>query len=110
MLAVRSAVEEAVKRARSGDGPSLLAVTCYRFSGHFSGDLMAYRDENEAASWLARDPVSMFENALVEGDVLSPEDAEGIRLDARRVIEEAISWAKESPHPDPEAAWRDLYA
>jgi pyruvate dehydrogenase E1 component alpha subunit len=71
---------------------------------------MAYRDENEAAFWLERDPVTMFENALVEGCLLSPEDAEGIRLDARSVIQEAILWAKESPHPVPEAAWEDLYA
>jgi TPP-dependent pyruvate/acetoin dehydrogenase alpha subunit len=110
VLEVRSAVEDAVDRARRGDGPSLLAVTCYRFTGHFSGDLMAYRDENEAAFWLERDPVTMFENALVEGCLLSPEDAEGIRLDARSVIQEAILWAKESPHPVPEAAWEDLYA
>jgi len=110
VLAVRSAVEHAAARARRGEGPSLLAMTCYRFAGHFAGDLMQYRDEDESAVWLDRDPVVMFESVLSKTDHLSPEKATEIRDGARESVEDAIAWAKESPHPDPEAAWDDLYA
>ena len=110
VLAVRAAVEEAAARARAGEGPSLLAATCYRFAGHFAADLMGYRDESEAQEWLARDPIKMFEDALVRHGVLSAEAAEETRETARRSIEDAIAWAKESPHPDPETAWEDLHA
>jgi len=110
VLVVHAAVAEAVARAREGGGPSLIAATCYRYAGHFSGDLMAYRDASEADSWLARDPVDLFARRLVADGVLTDADVEQSARAAEAAVDEALEFAQASPLPDPTEAWTDVYA
>ncbi len=109
VLAVRDAVRQAVDRARDGDGPTLVVASCYRFAGHFSGDTMAYRTRDESASWIERDPVVAFRRALIEQDVLDDPEADAIEQDSEAAVAEAIEFAKQSPSPEPETVWEDVY-
>jgi pyruvate dehydrogenase E1 component alpha subunit len=65
VLAVRAATLEALERARSGDGPTFLEALTYRQRGHSRSDPGAYRPEGELERWLERDPIVLFESALV---------------------------------------------
>ena len=74
-LAVFGAVAEAVDRARSGGGPSLVEAWCYRIGPHATADDPSlYRDEAETAVWRQREPIGRFEKLLVDGDLLGPQD------------------------------------
>ena len=60
VLAVHEAVTEAVKRARKGQGPSLVECKTYRWRGHFEGDACTYRCTEELEEWMAKDPIPPF--------------------------------------------------
>lgn len=68
VLAVREAAGAAVRRARSGEGPTLLECATYRWGGHYVGDPERYRDAEEVAAWRERDPILRLRTALA-GDV-----------------------------------------
>ena len=108
VLAVHDAVAEAVGHARSGAGPSLVVATCYRFEGHFSGDLLRYRDRAEAEPWLARDPIALLRARLAETGVLDGDAADAVVREAEKIVAKALEYAKASPFPGSEAAWEDV--
>lgn len=110
VLEVHAAVSESVAAARSDGGPSLVVATCYRFEGHFAGDTQVYRSKEEDERWLARDPVVGFRALLVAEGVLSEDEAGALESAARNAVAAALAAAKESPPPDPETAWEDVYA
>jgi TPP-dependent pyruvate/acetoin dehydrogenase alpha subunit len=108
-VAVYESVAEAAARARAGEGPSLLVATCYRFAGHFTGDLMQYRSDQEAAPWLARDPVRLLRERLAEEWILDHARFESLERQAASAVADAIAFAQASPFPDRSEAWSDVY-
>jgi TPP-dependent pyruvate/acetoin dehydrogenase alpha subunit/pyruvate/2-oxoglutarate/acetoin dehydrogenase E1 component len=108
--AVHRAVAEAVGRARSGGGPTLVVADTYRFSGHFIGDAEAYRDRDEVAEWRSRDPIARMEAAMVDAGVLTVEGREAVWERARQEVEEAERFAEVSPLPDPSTALHFVFA
>ena len=107
-LAVYDAAEEAVERARAGNGPSLLEVQVHRRMGHFMGDAEAYRPEEDVDRAKRLDSVErMAENLRDEG--VGEEELDQIRDRAHQRVEDAIAWAKEQPEPDPAAAHDDVF-
>ena len=109
VMAVYEAVGEAVKRARAGEGPSLVECKTYRWRGHFEGDPQMYRPQEEIEEWKAKDPIPRFEALLAEMGVLTAEEAEAIRKEVAAEVEAAVEFAEKSPEPAPEAALEDLY-
>jgi TPP-dependent pyruvate/acetoin dehydrogenase alpha subunit len=123
-LAVYETVGAAVKRARAGDGPTLVESRVYRLSAH--GNIIAppgvplhypeheaievfgATEEYEAA--MRGDPVPRFRARLVQDGVLSAEEADRIADAARREMQAAVEFGVESPHPEPEAALQYVYA
>jgi TPP-dependent pyruvate/acetoin dehydrogenase alpha subunit len=101
-------VSEAVDRARSGKGPTLIEAMTYRHKGHSRTDPGTYRPKEEVDEWLARDPIPGLERALRELGV-SVERIEEVRAAATRKVEEhrdrALSW----PDPDPAARFEHVY-
>jgi pyruvate dehydrogenase E1 component alpha subunit len=83
----------------------------YRFLEHNEGlknILGQYRDVQEESAWRARDPIELFARTMVDRGV--PEaDLETLRAEVEREVEEAVQFANESPWPEPEAAFADLY-
>jgi acetoin:2,6-dichlorophenolindophenol oxidoreductase subunit alpha len=100
LWAVREAALEAVERARSGAGPTLLECQTYRHFGHSKSDPGKYRPPDELESWLARDPLDLTRARLldlgVSDDELAAKDAE-IESQMDRAVEGALAAA----YPDP---------
>jgi TPP-dependent pyruvate/acetoin dehydrogenase alpha subunit len=98
--AVREAALEAVQRARSGGGPTLLECQTYRHYGHSKSDPAPYRPPDEVERWLARDPLAiartrLLESGVAEAELAEVEDATRARMD--RAVEAALA----APYPDP---------
>ena len=81
VLAVHDAVSTAVERARSGEGPSLVEVVTYRFNEHSEGLRLGvdYRDADERAAWVERDPIVLFRRVLAERGVATEEELDATR-------------------------------
>jgi TPP-dependent pyruvate/acetoin dehydrogenase alpha subunit len=109
VVAVYEAAREAVDRARSGGGPTLMECVTYRIRGHFEGDPQAYRTEAEVEQWKGRDPLARLEERLRSMTSSFDEDKESIMSDIRQRIERAVEFAESSPLPDPKDALEDAY-
>lgn len=111
VLAVRAAAEEAIARARNGQ-PSLVEAETYRYFGHFSSEesLLShpYRTQEEIDAWRARDAIQAFRAHLLAAGS-TEDDLKGIEAGVDEEIQEAIRFMNESPFPEPEAAFRDMY-
>lgn len=99
-------VSEALERARSGGGPSLIEGTCYRYLAHSTDDNdMTYRTREDVLEQRKLDPVPRFESVLVENGVMSPDEVATMRKDVLRETNEATDAAEALPYPQP----ADLY-
>ena len=110
VLAVHEAVLEAVKRARKGEGPSLIECKTYRWRGHFEGDACTYRCVEELEAWMAKDPIPRFEKKLLESKTLTEKELEDIKASIAKAVDDAVAYAKESPLPETSALMDDVYA
>jgi pyruvate dehydrogenase E1 component alpha subunit len=107
---VAHAAGEAIERARSGGGPSLVECKTYRLRGHSKSDRNLYRTKEEIETWRNRDPIARLEQELVAHQRLDLESAKAIRDAAQAEIDAALEFAKSSPAPDPSQLTRDVYA
>jgi 2-oxoisovalerate dehydrogenase E1 component len=108
--AVYEATQEAVARARCGEGPTLLECLTYRLHGHMEGEDVPYRDPAEIQAWLDKCPIRRLEDELQMAGVLSPDDIAAIRTGAQEQVEEALAFARQSADPPPAALTEDVYA
>lgn len=109
VMAVYEAAGEAVARARRGDGPSLLEIHTDRYMGHFQGDPELYRDPQEVSRLKEHDPIKRMHDQLVEQGWLTPEQDAEAHTAARKTVDDAIAFARESPDPTPEEALEDVF-
>lgn len=107
--AVYKAAQDAVDRARNGEGPTLLECRTYKWFGHYIGDPALYRPEIEVEEWKAKDPIPAYEEKLLKAKVLTPELVEQIEKELEDELQHAIRFAKESPLPDPADAMKNVY-
>lgn len=102
VIEVYGAAVEAVRRARSGEGPTLLECRTYRWRGHVgpSWDIdVGVKRKDELGEWLKKDPIARLREQLIKEGVRS-EELEEISKDVQQEVEEAIAFARESPYPD----------
>ncbi len=109
VLSVHKVVQEAVRRAREGKGPSLVECKTYRFEGHWVGDPIVYRDKEEVDEWKKKDPILNFTKYLLEQHILNKEKLDRIASQAQKEINEAVEFAKKSPFPDIDDAKKYVY-
>ena len=95
------ACQEAVDRARNGNGPTLVESITYRWKGHSKSDKNLYRTKEEIEEWRAKDPIVQFETKVIERGVLTREDVDGIAAAVRDKIRIAIQEATQAPDSDP---------
>jgi len=95
VLAVRAAALEAVGRARSGDGPTLLEARTYRHKGHSKVDPGTYRPQQEVEEWLGRDPIPRLA-AVIDDDVV-----ERLHDEIEEEVETVLAAAKAASFPPP---------
>jgi TPP-dependent pyruvate/acetoin dehydrogenase alpha subunit len=100
LWAVRETAVEAVQRARSGGGPTLLECRTYRHYGHSKADPAKYRPKAEVEHWLARDPLPRARERLL-ADGLEEEEIAEVERRIEEQIDNAVASAKAAPYPDP---------
>ncbi|WP_088315501.1 thiamine pyrophosphate-dependent dehydrogenase E1 component subunit alpha [Kineosporia sp. R_H_3] len=105
--AVFAAATEAVARARSGGGPTLLETMTYRWKGHSKSDKNLYRTREEIEQWRADDPIADFEAKILDAGSLSVEDLEAVRTQARDEVRDAVRRSMQAPDADPRAFLAD---
>jgi acetoin:2,6-dichlorophenolindophenol oxidoreductase subunit alpha len=113
VLAMYAHAQEAVGRARRGDGPTLLDCATYRFFGHFTGDPgrgVTYRSKEEMEEWLERCPIKKLYRYLIDSGAMNDATAREIATRVEAVTEAAVAFAESSPWPAPEDALQDVFA
>ncbi len=110
-FAVHMAVQQAARRARAGEGPSLIEAEVLRLQSHSTDDdQRAYRDAAELAAEAERDPIPRMRNALLERGWLNTDDDAALRDEVDREVEQATDAAEAAPDPDPASLGRHVYA
>ena len=110
LLAVYCATKEAVERARSGGGPTLIEAQTYRWKGHSKSDKQRYRTKEEVKAWQERDPIARLAQKMLEASLLTENDLQQLQADVDAEIAAAIEFAKASPEPDPATIFEGVYA
>jgi TPP-dependent pyruvate/acetoin dehydrogenase alpha subunit len=106
---VYHAAREAVERARTGGGPTLIEAMTFRFFGHLMGDTDAYMDKGEKEAWMSKDPVPAFRAKLIADGFTTEEELATIEAEIKADIDEAAEFALSSPFPDLSELRADVY-
>jgi 2-oxoisovalerate dehydrogenase E1 component alpha subunit len=103
-------VNEAMERARSGGGPSLIEGMCYRFLAHSTDDNdMTYRTREMVQEYRKHDPVPNFEALLIDNGIATKEQLDAMRKDVLRETNEATDAAEALPYPQPSDLYTNVY-
>lgn len=108
--AVHEAIEEAVARARRGDGPTLLEMKTYRYKGHSMSDAQTYRTKDEVKEYQEQDPILKVLQTLRENNWIDDKQVEAIDEKVKALVDESVAFAEESPYPDPSELFDDVYS
>ena len=111
VLACYRAGREAIDRARSGAGPTLIEAKVSRLTAHSSDDQQTkYRTQEELDAQMGRDPLPLFRDQLRSAGMLDEATEEQMVAEARKVVEDATDWAEAQTDPDPATAQQHVYA
>jgi TPP-dependent pyruvate/acetoin dehydrogenase alpha subunit len=110
VVAVYEAAVEAVTRARSGEGPTLLVTESYRIEGHYAGEPEVYRTRAEVEEYRKKEPLGRFRLEMVSVGKVTQTELEDIDREIKQEIAGAVQFAKDSPAPDPTTAMDYIYA
>ncbi len=105
-----SAAKEAVDRARSGNGPTLISIDTYRYYGHFEGDPEVYRPKDEVKELMEKDPIKLLKEKILNEKLASDDEIERMENSALEEIDQAVKYAEKSPSPEGEEALKNVYA
>jgi pyruvate dehydrogenase E1 component alpha subunit len=109
VIAVYEAMQQAVERARSGEGPTLLEIKTYRFRGHSMTDPSYYRTREEEHQWrTTRDPIGIFEQKLLELGLATQQEFDDNDAKATQISEEAAEFADNSLDPTLDDLYTDV--
>ncbi|MCU0421723.1 MAG: pyruvate dehydrogenase (acetyl-transferring) E1 component subunit alpha [Bacteroidia bacterium] len=106
---VHEAMAEAVERARKGDGPTLLEIRTYRYRGHSMSDPAKYRTKEEVEEYKKKDPIERVKATMIEKKYATEAWFEEIEAKIEEIVNDAVTFSEESPWPEPEALWEDIY-
>ncbi len=109
VLAVLQATQQAVARARAGQGPTLIECLTYRQCGHSRSDPRTYRAREEEAAWKLKDPIDQYRAWLMATQSVDEARFTGIQAEVEQTIREAIAFAENSPLPDPDSIYTDVF-
>lgn len=107
--AVNATVQEAVDRARAGQGPTLIEAKTYRYKGHSRTDTAPYRPAGELEQWLKRDPINILADRMKADGQLTDSQFQQMHTTAQDAVQEATTWALEQPYPPLEAVYEDIW-
>ena len=107
--AVHDAVARAVKRAREGDGPTLLEMKTYRYKGHSVSDPQKYRSKEEVEEYKDQDPITKVANTILENGFATQAELDAIDARVNAMVDKAVRFAEESPWPSDDEVLKDVY-
>lgn len=109
VVAVHNAMDEAVQRARAGEGPTFLEIRTYRYKGHSMSDPAKYRTKEELEEYKGRDPLVSTKIAILENKYADEAWFSEVEAEVKKVVDESVKFAEESPYPDPSEIYKDVY-
>lgn len=110
VVAVHNAMDEAVSRARRGEGPTFLEIRTYRYKGHSMSDPARYRTKEELKEYQGRDPLITVKTAILENEYADEQWFKEVEADVKKQIDDSVKFSEESPDPRPEEIYDDIYA
>ncbi|PYQ20170.1 MAG: pyruvate dehydrogenase (acetyl-transferring) E1 component subunit alpha, partial [Acidobacteria bacterium] len=109
LLAVRTAVAEAIERARTDKRPTLLEAETYRYRGHSMSDPGKYRTKEEVEEMMKSDPILLWGKRLIEQERFSQADLDAVDKEVLAQMEATVAFVESSPDPPPESMYEDVY-
>jgi pyruvate dehydrogenase E1 component alpha subunit len=106
---VAKEMDEAIKRARRGDGPTFLELRTYRYRGHSMSDAQHYRTKEEVAKKQEEDPISYVLHQIYENKWATEAEIKKIDQRVKELVEECEKFAEESPYPEKNVMFDAVY-
>ncbi|TCI92641.1 pyruvate dehydrogenase (acetyl-transferring) E1 component subunit alpha [Tenacibaculum sp. M341] len=97
---VAEAIDEAIQRARKGDGPTFLQIKTYRYRGHSMSDAQHYRTKDEVEEYRKLDPITQVLDIIKEKEYATDDEIDAINKEVKAMVKECEKFAEESPFPD----------
>ncbi len=110
LLKVKEISARLLEEIRNGSGPQFLEIMTYRFRGHSMGDPERYRQSDEIKKWQENDPIGIFRKHILDGGFATVEELDAIDEQVLKDVAEAVEFAENSPEPEPEALYKNIYA
>ena len=107
--AVHEGLVRAVKRARDGEGPTLLEMKTYRYRGHSVSDPQKYRSKDEVEDYKNQDPITKVHSTILENKFATEQELKAIDDKIALIVEASVKFAEESPWPDDNELLKDVY-
>ena len=101
VVAMYRVAHEAIQRARSGGGPTLIEAKTYRWYGHSSIDPAKYRAPEEVETWKTKDPIAAMERYLTQRNLFTPAWKQQMIESFGKELDEAVDFAEKSPQVEP---------
>jgi pyruvate dehydrogenase E1 component alpha subunit len=108
-VAVHNAMDEAVSRARRGEGPTFLEMRTYRYKGHSMSDPAKYRSKEEVEEYKSKDPIDQVRETILKKKYADEAWIAEIDEKIKAIVEESVRFSEESPWPDPSELYKDVY-
>ena len=109
-VAMYHAAKEAIERARSGGGPTLIEAMTFRFNGHLIGDPGDYIPKDQYAAAVAADPYPKYRKWLVDNGHAKEAELATLEGEVSAEVDAAVKFAFDSPLTDGSEVYRDVYA
>src|SRR3954464_12641071 len=109
VLDVHACVTEALRKAREDPQPQLVEAVTYRFRGHSMADPEEYRTKEQVEEWRKRDPINVFKQRMVDDGMFSDDDFKALDEAAVKRVDQAVEFADDSPFPDLDSLYDDIY-
>ena len=110
VLGVNECVSEAVKSIRKEGGPRFIEAMCYRYRGHSMADPTMYRERDEAQELGIKDPIDSLKNFMLQFEVADEGELAGIAAGVEEEVNAAVQFAEDSPTPEMDAMYTNVYA
>ena len=107
--AVHEGVARAVKRARDGEGPTLLEMKTYRYRGHSVSDPQKYRTKDEVEEYKNQDPITKVANTILTNNFATEAELQAIDDKIATIVDASVKFAEDSPWPDDSELLKDVY-
>ncbi|HYK77952.1 MAG TPA: thiamine pyrophosphate-dependent enzyme, partial [Daejeonella sp.] len=108
-VAVHNSMDEAVERARRGEGPTFLEIRTYRYKGHSMSDPAKYRTKEELEEYKSKDPIEEIKTAILTNKYADEAWFEAVGQKVKDIVDESVRFSEESPWPEPAELYEDVY-